>query len=62
MKIPEARITELRQLLNKYSYEYHTLDRPSVPDSVYDSLFGELKKLEAEHPELVTLDSPTQRV
>ncbi|MGK2895981.1 MAG: NAD-dependent DNA ligase LigA, partial [Candidatus Saccharimonadales bacterium] len=59
---PEARIRELRKLLNRYSYEYHVLDSPSVGDAVYDGLFGELKRLETEHPDLVTLDSPTQRV
>lgn len=56
------RAEELRQLLARYSYEYHVLDSPSVSDAVYDSLFQELKKLEAEHPELITPDSPTQRV
>lgn len=60
--LPSKRATELRQLLNTYSYEYHVLDQPSVSDAVYDSLFGELKKLEAEYPELITPDSPTQRV
>jgi DNA ligase (NAD+) len=59
---PEQRIRELKELLAKYSYEYHVLDQPSVSDAVYDSLFGELKKLEAESPELITPDSPTQRV
>lgn len=59
---PNKRVKELRQLLEKYSYEYHVLDTPSVDDGVYDSLFGELKRLEAEHPELVTADSLTQRV
>jgi DNA ligase (NAD+) len=59
---PETRIKELRTLLNQYSYEYHMLDAPSVDDAVYDGLFGELKKLEAAHPDLVTSDSPTQRV
>lgn len=59
---PEKRIIELRELLNRYSYEYHVLDEPSVSDAVYDSLFGELKQLETEHPELITPDSPTQRV
>lgn len=59
---PEIRVKELRELLAKYSYEYHVLDQPSVDDAVYDSLFGELKKIEAEHPELVTPDSLTQRV
>lgn len=58
----EKRAKELRNLLARYSYEYHVLDKPSVDDAVYDSLFGELKKIEAEHPELITPDSPTQRV
>lgn len=59
---PDQRARELRELLAKYSYDYHVLDAPSVDDAIYDSLFGELKKIEAEHPELITLDSPTQRV
>lgn len=59
---PEKRAAELRELLNRYSYEYHVLDEPSVSDAVYDGLFGELKQLEAENPALVTPDSPTQRV
>ena len=59
---PEVRIKELRELLNRYSYEYHVLDEPTVSDAVYDGLFGELKRLESEHPDLVTSDSPTQRV
>lgn len=59
---PSERIRELRDLLNRYSYEYHVLDEPTVSDAVYDSLFGELKKAEAQYPELVTADSPTQRV
>lgn len=59
---PEKRVKELRQLLEKYSYEYHVLDQPSVDDAIYDSLFAELKKIEAEHPELITPDSMTQRV
>lgn len=62
MTQPQQRISELRELINKYSYEYHVNDTPSVSDAVYDSLFGELKKLEAEHPDLITSDSPTQRV
>ena len=56
------RANELRELIAKYSYEYHVLDQPSVSDAVYDSLFGELKKIETEHPDLITPDSPTQRV
>lgn len=58
----EARAKELRSLLSRYSYEYHVLDKPSVSDAVYDSLFGELKTIEAQDPTLITLDSPTQRV
>lgn len=56
------RVDELRNLLNQYSYEYYVLDQPSVSDAIYDSLFSELKKREAEDPALVTPDSPTQRV
>lgn len=56
------RIAELKRLIDQYSYEYHVLDSPSVSDAVYDGLFNELKKLEAELPELITVDSPTQRV
>ena len=56
------RYQDLVKLLNQYSFEYHTLDNASVPDSVYDSLFSELKKIEAEHPELISRNSPTQRV
>lgn len=59
---PDKRARELRDLLAKYSYEYHVLDRPSVEDAIYDSLFAELKQIEAAHPELITPDSPTQRV
>lgn len=58
----KKRAAELRDLLARYSYEYHVLDNPSVSDAVYDSLFGELKLIEAEYPELITADSPTQRV
>lgn len=59
---PKERIGKLRSLLNQYSYEYHVLDEPTVSDAVYDGLFGELKELEAENPDLITKDSPTQRV
>lgn len=59
---PELRAAQLRELLLGYSHEYHVLDKPSVSDAVYDSLFQELKTIEAEHPELITSDSPTQRV
>lgn len=59
---PSSRASELRTLLLQYSYQYHVLDTPSVDDAIYDSLFDELKKIEAAHPELITSDSPTQRV
>lgn len=58
----EIRAEELKKTLQKYSYEYYVLDNPSVSDSVYDSLFQELKQIEAENPEIITSDSPTQRV
>lgn len=57
-----SRITELRNLINEYNYQYYVLDAPTVPDAEYDRLFNELKTLEQAHPELVTPDSPTQRV
>ncbi|MFH1392789.1 MAG: NAD-dependent DNA ligase LigA [Patescibacteria group bacterium] len=56
------RAEKLRGLLNKYSYEYHVLDKPNVSDAVYDSLNNELKEIEKAYPELITPDSPTQRV
>ena len=64
MTIEQAteRATELRKLLNRYSYEYYVLDNPSVDDAIYDSLYGELKAIENEFPQLITVDSPTQRV
>ena len=61
-KIVKERSSQLRKLLSQYSYEYHVLDKPSVSDAVYDSLFNELKKIESDHPDLITPDSPTQRV
>lgn len=56
------RIKELRDLLNEYNYQYYVLDAPTVPDAEYDRIFNELKKLEQAQPNLVTPDSPTQRV
>ncbi|ENX0354446.1 NAD-dependent DNA ligase LigA [Neisseria gonorrhoeae] len=56
------RIHELTDLLNRYAYEYYTLDAPSIPDAEYDRLFRELEALERNHPELKLPDSPTQRV
>jgi DNA ligase (NAD+) len=62
MTSSEKRATELRELLNRYLYEYHVLDEPSVSDAQYDRLFDELVALEAANPDLVTPDSPTHRV
>ncbi|MDF3863174.1 NAD-dependent DNA ligase LigA [Pseudomonas denitrificans (nom. rej.)] len=56
------RITQLRSELDDHNYRYYVLDEPNVPDAEYDRLFRELKALEAEHPELITPESPTQRV
>lgn len=58
----ETRIHQLRAELDQHNYRYYVLDEPSIPDAEYDRLFNELKALEAEHPHLVTPDSPTQRV
>ena len=57
-----ARAAELRRALERASYEYYVLDRPEISDLEYDRMFRELQTLEAQHPELRTLDSPTQRV
>ena len=59
---PEARMAELRRLLNYHNYRYYVLDSPEIPDEEYDRLFRELQDLEAAYPDLVTPDSPTQRV
>jgi DNA ligase (NAD+) len=56
------RAAELRELLDRYNYEYYVLDSPTISDAEWDSLFRELVTLEEKHPELRTSDSPTQRV
>lgn len=58
----ERRVAELREKIEKANYEYHVLDRPTIADEAYDALMRELRSLEAAHPELVTAESPTQRV
>ena len=55
-------LSELRQKLNYHSYLYNTLDQPEISDLEYDQLFNRLKIIEGEHPELITPDSPTQKV
>ncbi len=57
-----ARAEALRSLLHYHAHRYYTLDAPEIPDAEYDRLFRELQALEAAHPELLTPDSPTQRV
>jgi DNA ligase (NAD+) len=57
-----ARIENLRAELRRHEHLYYVMDAPAISDAEYDSLMNELKRLEAEHPELVTSDSPTQRV
>lgn len=57
-----ARVAELRAVIEEYNQQYYVIDEPTVPDSEYDRLFNELLELEAAHPELKTLDSPTNRV
>ena len=59
---PAARIADLRRQLEDANYRYYVLDEPSIPDAEYDRLLRELEALEAAHPDLITADSPTQRV
>jgi DNA ligase (NAD+) len=56
------RIQQLRKQLNTYSHQYYVLDAPSVPDAEYDRLYRELERIENEHPDIITADSPTQKV
>ncbi|MEO6446097.1 MAG: NAD-dependent DNA ligase LigA [Gemmatimonadaceae bacterium] len=62
MSVPSKRAATLRAQLDKASYDYYVLDRPSLPDAEYDKLFRELQTIEREHPDLQTPDSPTLRV
>ncbi|MEW5888067.1 MAG: NAD-dependent DNA ligase LigA [Pseudomonadota bacterium] len=57
-----ARVQALREEIERHNYNYYVLDAPTIPDAEYDRLFRELQTLEAQHPELITPDSPTQRV
>jgi len=59
---PRERVKELSEILKEANYRYYVLDDPKMPDFEYDRLLRELEELEADHPELVTEDSPTQRV
>lgn len=57
-----ARVKHLREEIETHNYRYYVLDAPTIPDAAFDKLFRELQQLEAEHPQLATPDSPTQRV
>jgi DNA ligase (NAD+) len=59
---PAVRVQQLRELVRRYEHAYHVLDQPEVSDAEYDALFLELRRIEDERPDLVTADSPTQRV
>ncbi|MCM8626737.1 NAD-dependent DNA ligase LigA [Accumulibacter sp.] len=59
---PADRASALRAEIEQHNYRYYVLDAPSISDAEYDRLFRELQQIEAEHPELLTEDSPTQRV
>ena len=58
----QLQIEKLRDEINQHNYHYYVLDDPQVTDQHYDKLLRELQKLEQENPQLITLDSPTQRV
>lgn len=58
----KERLEKLKKLLEKHRYLYHVLDKPEISDEAYDSLMKELEEIEAKNPELITSDSPTQRV
>src|SRR5690606_40918376 len=65
MPIPKnisERAEKLREIINRHNYLYHTLDKPEIPDTAYDALVRELEDIETQYPEIVTPDSPTQRV
>jgi len=61
-KSVQKRLDELREQVNHHLYRYHVLDDPEISDADYDRLYDELEALEEEHPDLITPDSPTQRV
>jgi len=61
--IPQySELQSLKNQLNEYNYQYYVLDAPTVPDSEYDRLLRRLQEIEAAHPELITADSPSQKV
>ena len=58
----QNKITRLRDQINDLRYRYHVLNDPEVTDAMYEGLLAELRKIEEKHPEIITSDSPTQRV
>src|SRR3979411_703675 len=58
----QKKIEALREKIRHHEYRYYVLDAPEISDADFDNLMNELKRLEAEHPKLITSDSPTQRV
>ena len=61
-RVIKSRIKKLREELERYSHAYYVLDDPVIPDAEYDALFHTLQELEKDHPDLITRDSPTQRI
>ena len=61
LTIIQARINELRKVINFHNYRYHVLDDPVISDYEYDQLVIELREIEAAHPEWISPDSPSQR-
>ncbi|MFT4940589.1 MAG: DNA ligase (NAD+), partial [Paraglaciecola sp.] len=59
---PKQRLHTLKTELNEYNYQYYVMDNPTIPDAEYDRLMLELKAIEKDHPELLTTDSPSQKV
>lgn len=62
LRTPAERAAELRRLIEHHNERYYLLDAPEIPDADYDALVRELRQIEAEHPEVITADSPTQHV
>ena len=58
----KSRVLELHKIINEHSYNYHSLDNPTIKDAEYDALFNELLELEANYPDLSFNYSPSQRV
>ena len=62
MNLSINRVSELRKIIEKHNYYYYTLDSPRISDGEFDKLFKELQSLEQKNPEIITSDSPTQKI